>query len=287
MRNRWSLWALYALLVCSIPCIAQGVGDTFLRSEKNALVLHNMTLGCEIPGVHLDIVCKDVGLPIEAFEQIRLSHGDRSEMVRKLNDVRGYVHITDGSTALRYVRLLTSPETWFLWKERKQTEMEIMEAGDALARPNFGLHEHGTYLGSPLKPMRILGVDRIVYWQYDARSKKMELVEFPGSPGVDKALKTMSPPDLTILGDGMMGIVTRQAFRKGGFSPATVVAVPGGFQVTRWLYVESFPGEKRRRSIKQVQEYVGADGEYRQKVLKSPSKIPSLPDTNFSMMHFE
>ena len=106
----------------------------------DANVLHPMTLGCELPGVHIDLVISGGVLPMEAGERIRLSDGSQSILLRQFHDLRGHVRIMNASTALRIARLLTSPETWFLW-DRGEAAAEIVEAKDALMLPNFGLTE--------------------------------------------------------------------------------------------------------------------------------------------------
>ncbi len=98
-----------------------------------------MQLGCEAPGIRLDLVTSGmIGEPEEAWEHIRLTEGSKSLLLKQRNDLRHSVRIADGQTALRYVRLLTSPETWFLWKNGKLA-VEILEADAASKLPNFGL----------------------------------------------------------------------------------------------------------------------------------------------------
>ena len=83
-----------------------------------------------------------------------------------------------------------------------------------------------------------------------------------------------------------LGVLTRKAYRAGNFSPPSVVIVTGGFQITRWLFVEDYTGTKVKESVQQVQEFVGTDGEYRRTVIKTLSPPPSLPETHFSIPKF-
>ncbi len=204
-------------------------------------VLHPMILGCELPNAHLHLVIKGfAGFPMEGWEYIQLRDGRQARILHTLNDLRGHVSITDGPTALRYVRLLTSPETWFLWKQNR-LEVEILEAGEALFLPNYGLQEQS---------------------------------------------HSFSSPDFTLMGDGSMGILTRKAYRAGGFAPAAVVPVAGGFQITRWLYSEEIGDNREAGSARQIQEFVGADGTYRRTLLKTRS-APSLPNAQLTIPKFE
>jgi len=252
-------------------------------------VVSPMKLGCEAPGMHLDLVTKGLtGDPMEGWEHLRLTAGSQSSLLQQLNDLRHHVHITDGPTALRYVRLLTSPETWFLWNNGKLA-VEILEAGAASTLPNFGLNREPLILTSPGKMESIKGGFQSTEWMYDPRNHKMQLIRhaFQNGKDRDKVLKTINPPDFTLLGTGRMGILTHKAYQAGNFSPLSISPVNGGFQITRWLFVEESSGMKRKESIQQVQEFVGTDGEYRQTILKTISPPPSLPDTRFSKPRFE
>ncbi len=102
-----------------------------------------------------------------------------------------------------------------------------------------------------------------------------------------KVLKTMNRPDFAILGTGMMGILTHKAFHAGNFSPPSILPVNGGFQITRWLFVENYSSKKKKESVQQVQEFIGMEGEYRQTILKTISPPPSLPNTDFYVPKFE
>jgi hypothetical protein len=259
------------------------------QTDNFIYVLSPMKLGCEALGIHLDLVTKGVaGDPMEAWEHIRLTDGSQSLLLQQLNDLRHHVRFTEGPTALRYVRLLTSPETWFLWNNGK-IAVEIMEAGSASTLPNFGLDRQPLILTSPDKMEGIKGGFQSTGWMYDPRDHKMQLIRHSFQNGKDKekVLRTMNPPDFTILGIGSRGILTHKAYQVGNFSAPSILPVNGGFQITRWLYVEDYSGTKGKESIQQVQEFVGTDGEYRQTVLKTLSPPPSLPDTHFSIPKFE
>ena len=66
----------------------------------------------------------------------------------------------------------------------------------------------------------------------------------------------------------------------------SVVKVIGGFQITRWLFVEDNHGKRVKESVQQVQEFVGDDGEYRRTILKTMAP-PALPQTNLFIPKFE
>lgn len=251
-------------------------------------VLQPMILGCELPNAHLHLVIKGfAGDPREGWEYIQLKDGRQARILHTLNDLRGHVSITDGPTALRYVRLLTSPETWFLWKQNR-LEVEILEAGEALFLPNYGLQEQSHSFSSPTVMTGIKGGFQDTAWEYDGRTRKMRLIRrtYRNGKSTNRVLKTMTPPDFTLMGDGSMGILTRKAYRAGGFAPAAVVPVAGGFQITRWLYSEGVGDNREAGSARQIQEFVGADGTYRRTLLKTRS-APSLPNARLTIPKFE
>src|SRR5258708_4355259 len=84
-RRRWLLIILLGLSLPFFPYEAHGQSRTHTQRPRQPIhshednrvhVLHPMTVGCELPGVHLDLVTADVlGLPMEAWEHIRLSDG--------------------------------------------------------------------------------------------------------------------------------------------------------------------------------------------------------------------
>ena len=157
--------------------------------------------------------------------------------------------------------------------------------------PNFGLKEHPLLLNSPIT--RDMPTTRFslasTAWRYDPRTRKMELVRssFKHGPYREQILKAMNPPDFTLLGDGSMGVLTKSAYKQGGFSSAAVISVPGGFQITRWLYIEKSSGKQVTGSVRQVQEFVGSDGEYRRTVIKTFLTPPwSAQGANFSFPMF-
>ncbi len=252
-------------------------------------VVSPMKLGFEIPGFHLDLITKGVaGAPMEAWEHIRLMDGKKSLLLQQLNNLRHHVHITDVQTALRYVRLITSPETWFLWKNGKLA-VEILEAGAASALPNFGLKRQPLIILSPVKTKSIKGGFQSTYWIYDPRDRKMQLMYEAYKNGKDrnKVLKTTNSPDFSILGNGMMGILTHKAYQTGNYSSPTIKSVDGGFQITRWLFVEAYSGSKDKESIQLVQEFVGTDGEYRRSILKTISNPDYPRECSISIPKFE
>jgi len=80
---------------------------------------------------------------------------------------------------------------------------------------------------------------------------------------------------------GGEGVLSAQAYRRGGFTPTSVKSLNGGFEITRWLY---FPGSgSGPGAVAHVRESVTADGTYRRVTLTS-SDPPHLPDTYWSRM---
>ncbi|MEO7719026.1 MAG: hypothetical protein ABIY70_22745 [Capsulimonas sp.] len=92
------------------------------------------------------------GEPEEAFEYLGLVQSGKTKLVHSLAELRGSVEIKSGKDALDYVRLRTSPPTWFLWKGRPTVEMAEKERAGEMT--NYGLHAS---LASGVKPKAILG----------------------------------------------------------------------------------------------------------------------------------
>lgn len=86
---------------------------------------------------------------------------------------------------------------------------------------------------------------------------------------------------------GMEGIVSNQAFKRGGFKPPGVVRAGDKFVITRWLLsVTYLEHQKQQRWVQQVREEVSANGGYT-KTVQRQMKPPALPNTNLMLPWFE
>ncbi len=210
-----------------------------------------------------------------------MSTGDKSTIVRQIDDLRGHVSISDSATALRFARLLTSPETWFLWGQQ-EFAVEIVEAKDALLMPNFGPNK-GFVLNSWQVPGTVdtrIGLES-TEWRYDARTRKMMIIDYTKPARHTETTDTKTLPDYTMLGDGSMGVLTQRAYRQGAFSPAAATPIQGGFQITRWLFIENHDSTPSVESLEQVREFIGEDGEYRRTTIRTVSPPSPLYGTSF------
>ena len=96
-------------------------------------------LGCERHHVNLYVVnTMPFVTPAAAGQRIVVSSQSSAEFVAGLERLRGLVRITDRKTALQFVRLRTSPATWYMWRDGSR-EMEIVAASRARSLPSFGL----------------------------------------------------------------------------------------------------------------------------------------------------
>jgi len=74
---------------------------------------------------------------------------------------------------------------------------------------------------------------------------------------IDLDVKTTPP--------GWYGVISSQAFKKGGFSLPKVIATTRGYIITRWLFYDQ--NFNRHHRIRKVEETVSAIGEYHCKIL--------------------
>jgi len=79
-------------------------------------------------------------LPMEAHEKLLLNNKNHQKIIRQLNDLEGAVHIDSMTAALQYVRLRTSPSTWFTWNS--SPIVEVISTKQAAELPNYGLRKH-------------------------------------------------------------------------------------------------------------------------------------------------
>lgn len=89
----------------------------------------------------LSVIYTGGGLPIEGFERIELLQKNKKSLVSKLNNLYNVVLISSTANALCFVRLRTSPTTWYLWPGKPTEEIVNQDNVDKL--PNFG---HQTFL---------------------------------------------------------------------------------------------------------------------------------------------
>ena len=202
--------------------------------------------------------------------------------------MRGHGLIQDAPSALRFVRMLTSPETWYLlWRDGGRVEvLDSRNLFEVLA-PRFG--QQGFVLQPPGKMQKLLRtlstMDRMPYWLYDEKTGQYKWMrELPGLRF--KTLKTESHPDLSQYGDGFMGILAHQVFIYGGFTPPQVQKVTGGFQITRWVFTDGGIDHKGGEWVMLIREFVGKDGEYKRTILKKQPP-PRLPGISWVIMTFE
>jgi hypothetical protein len=228
------------------------VAWSFQDPGEEGFVAQQARLALEKPGVRINLIQTRFVDPVQAGLRLQLVVGKQKMLLSNISQLRGQVEITHEEAALRYVRLLTSPQTWYLWRKR---EMEVLEATtlpDVLAA-GFGIE------GVLLDPENGRGDP---YWLYDPYKKKFELVRHTPE---DKyiILKTEKYPDLSAYGTGYQGILSRKLFRAIGCTPPKTTAVKGGYEITRWLFNEEPTG-----SLRLVREFVGADGTYKRTVLQ-------------------
>jgi hypothetical protein len=202
-----------------------------------------MALGCEGPGIYLDLVYTTLPIghvPPQRYTRLRLSQGGRpmtdrsdppfrsyiggqSTPLTDLKQLRGLLQVADGRAALRLVRLRTSPDTCYAWGGER-LEVEVFSATQARA-----------FVGAR--------TDRTAGWLHNLSARPT----------------------------GLLGVLHDAEYRAGGFEPAHVERVEGGFEVTRWIFWTSgHAGDAvapPRSGIQQVREFVGVDGEYRRSTL--------------------
>lgn len=245
-------------------------------------ILH---LGCESPGIEIVLGSSGGMLPREAGQALYLKRGEEMVRIDTFNQLRGHVEIDDAAAALRYVRLLTSRAPWYLWK-KGPCEVEVMRPAEAVTASDYGLPNCPVLLYTPWWQRTVNGRSETVQWWYDSRDGKMRLerIGFLSGGGEDKIIQTMDPPDLSILGDGMMGVISNDEFRMGDFSAARTEPDGHGFAVTRWVYESQTWNDKG--SLRHVRESVARDGGYSREILETRD-TSRAPEARFTVMRFE
>jgi hypothetical protein len=182
--------------------------------------------------------------------------GGRPAFLTDLKQLRGLVRITDEQAALRFVRLRTSPYTWYAWGQQRY-EVEIVSETQALSLPDFGLGRRGlAYLPRWSGELGIL-------YDPDYHAARSEP---PKRERMDNDLEVEQWSFWT----ARQGAGMDQDYRTAGFEPAKVERVPGGFEVTRWIFwTSSHAGNAGppKRGIQRLREYVGENGEYRRSTI--------------------
>ena len=70
-----------------------------------------------------------LGQPRQEFERAMLIQEDNLwRVVERSGDLDGYLEITSGTQAIEFVRLLSSPQTFYLWKDLGFVELTIQES---------------------------------------------------------------------------------------------------------------------------------------------------------------
>lgn len=118
-----------------------------MKSNRNVQykypsVEQTIQVGCELPGVRIELVLVEPITPIEAGLRLRVQYRDSAVLLKDLPDLKGYVKIAAPRQALQFVRLLTSPATRYLWWSRGNLEVEIIHSRDARTIPAFGIKQH-------------------------------------------------------------------------------------------------------------------------------------------------
>lgn len=190
------------------------------------------------------------------LDKDRVPYTDRNmHLIYTLNDLKGYVHISDPQTALRYVRLHTSYETWNMWADYSAREEEIVPVSAVTQLPNFGL----AY--TMINPS--FGPKSDEYTILDPFQKRLLTAKKGDNPDTDKWIY--------LYGDeqGMQGIVSDDDFRDAEFSLPEVKKVSNGFVVIRYTFSATTGIDPKPTVIRQIREWVGFDGAYKRTVLRT------------------
>jgi len=96
-------------------------------------------LGLERPGSRLAVATVAPKSYIAASrERFVVVRGGASNVLRDLNDLRGHVRISSKSSALRFVRLRTTPRTFYFWPFFQQ-QKEVVSRRVAAQLPRYGV----------------------------------------------------------------------------------------------------------------------------------------------------
>lgn len=243
-------------------------------------VLQRAHFGFEKPGVRIELIEKGLaGEPIEAWQHLQLVAGKQASLLKDIHQLQGHVVIKDAPSALRFVRLLTSPETWYLWRNGGR-EVEVVDSSTLheLLSPGFG--KEGFALEKPSRRDEAFYTslrEDVKYWDYEPEKNHFEFIHHTRY-GRYVTLQTAKHPDLSAYGDGFMGIVAHKMFLAGGFTPPQVQQAAGGYQIMRWLFMDGGIDHRFDAAVTRIREFVGEDGVYKRTVLqkKAPPNIPGI-----------
>jgi hypothetical protein len=107
-----------------------------LEKETPALI-HVLNFKYVKCNLKLYVGSKALSVPVERREGLVYADQGKLKSIHELQDLARYVKIDDAQAALEYVRLRTSPVTWYLWHDSQA--VEIIDAAAATALPTFGL----------------------------------------------------------------------------------------------------------------------------------------------------
>ncbi len=113
----------------------------FGQSSYTRLDAHPLNIDFLTAGVTLWRVTGEPIEPIESSMRFLLKNGRSQKILSRLGDMEGAVRITSEAAALRYVRLLTIPSTFFMWHTVPRV-VEIMEQGKIGELPDYGLKDY-------------------------------------------------------------------------------------------------------------------------------------------------
>jgi len=94
-------------------------------------------LGFENPDTKVRIVSIGCMRPVEAGQRLSVGRGKITHLVTSIRDLEGYVSIENTWDALKFVRLITSPETEYMWGAGQRT-MEVISTDMLVGMPKFG-----------------------------------------------------------------------------------------------------------------------------------------------------
>jgi hypothetical protein len=136
---------LFSTLFCALVFVSP-LADAQSKYE-HIRVIQAASFGFEKPGVEIELVRTKSVDPDEAGQRLRVTDGRDVILLAGIEQLRGHVQIRSEQAALRFVRLQTSPETWYLLRDKR--EVEVIEANTLydILTPGFG--EQGTVLHLP------------------------------------------------------------------------------------------------------------------------------------------
>lgn len=124
----------------------EAIKVTFYDGSKAVYVFQGNGERVRLPGIaHKTRIYVNMVAPMSYMEASRervmvvrgdKKHGITRQIAWDLNQLRGSVHIPNKAAALRYVRLRTTPQTYYFWPN---PEVEIVSRRDANRLPRYGV----------------------------------------------------------------------------------------------------------------------------------------------------